>query len=69
MVRKLDRRRARQTRKRRGILYLWGTGRDIGEIARRTSTSPSVVERVLEQEGVRGLVSQEQQQLSQEAQQ
>jgi hypothetical protein len=69
MAKKLDRRRARATRQRRGILYLWGTGRDIKEIARRTSTSPDVVARTLKQEGVWGLVSQEQQQqLSQEAQ-
>ena len=59
---KLDRRRARERNKRRGILVLWGSGRSVEDIAKRTGTSPRNVERVLEAAGIKELISQEQQQ-------
>jgi hypothetical protein len=61
---KLDRRRARERRQRRGILTLWGSGRSVEDIARRTGTSPRVVGKVLEGAGIKHLISQEQQQQS-----
>ncbi len=57
---KTDRRRSRERRQRRAILYLHGMGRSVEEIARRVGTSPRVVEKVLEAAAIKDLVSEEQ---------
>jgi hypothetical protein len=60
MPAKTDRRRSRERRRRRAILFLHGTGCSITEIARKVGTSEKGVERVLEAAGIKELVSEEQ---------
>ena len=59
---KLDRRRSRARRQRRGILTLWGNGRSVAEISRRVGTSERAVEKVIEAAGIKQMFDKQEEQ-------